>query len=252
MKIKKVVLDVLETCKAVEERKLNPFLVDVVNAIKILREYFSLCKDFKDYCLDAKALNALSKVVELQNAYLLFQSSKLYVNPEDLKNKVYSLSLEDLAKAFLKSWHPLIELEQLTFQSINNCLIYWSKIQFYQKEKSIELKPEMPKIIEENEISKKEAGTSSLMMHLWREMIELAGEEKKIDYWVFIGKGDFQTIVKRAYITSFLVTYGYASLIKEGEKLYLYPNKEVEKIEYGKSVTASFPISIKKSIIKGV
>ncbi|MBS7655480.1 hypothetical protein KEJ50_03160 [Candidatus Bathyarchaeota archaeon] len=251
MKVKKAVLDVLETCKAVEEHKLNPFLVDVFNAIKILREYFSLCKDFKDYCLDAKALNALSKVVELQNAYLLFQSSKLYVKPEDLKNKVYSLNLDELAKAFLKSWHPLIEMEQLTFQSINNCLLYWSKIQFYRREKSIELTPEMPKIVEESEVSKKSEEISALMTHLWREMIELAGKKGKVDYWVFICKGDFQTIVKRAYVTSFLVTYGYASLVKNKERLYLYPNKKVEKIEYEKFVANSFPISIKKSIIKG-
>jgi hypothetical protein len=252
MKIKKAVLDILEACKAVEERKLNPFLIDVFNSIKILREYFSLCKDFKDYCLDAKALNALSKVVELQNAYLLFQSSKLYVKPEDLKNKIYGLNLEDLAEAFLKSWHPLIELEQLTSQSINNCLFYWSRIQLYKKRKSIELKLEMPEAVDETQISKKSEEITSLMMNLWREMMEFAGEDGKVDYWSFIAKGDFQTIVKRAYVTSFLVTYGYAFLIKYGEKIYLCPNKEIKKINYEESVGFSFPISIKKSIIKGI
>jgi hypothetical protein len=75
-------------------------------------------------------------------------------------------------------------------------------------------------------------------------MIELTGEKEKIDYWMFIRKNDFSTTVKRAYVTSFLISYGYAFLIKCGDKLYLSPNKKFEKINYNEQV--SFPISIKK------
>jgi|YelNatPaOPRAMG01_1025707.scaffolds.fasta_scaffold76920_2 hypothetical protein len=245
MKAKKAVLDILKTCKAVEERRLNPFLIDFQSSIKILREYLASCKTLNDYCLDAKALNALSKVVEFQNAQLIFQSSKLYVNPEALKKKVYSSSLEVLAKAFLENWHPIVELEQLTIQSIINGLIYWRKISFYQKHKAVKSNFEYPTIIEEKQALKESEKLSSLMVKLWREMIELTSKDEKIDYWVFISKNDFSTTVKRAYITSFLITYGYASLITCENKLYLIPNRNIEKINYEDS-TVSFPISIKK------
>ncbi len=243
MKIKKAVLDIIKTCKAVEERRLNPFLIDFLSSIKILRKYLALCKTFKDYCLDGKALNALSKVIELQNAQLLFQSSKLYVNPEILKRKIYSLSLEDLTNVFLKSWHPIIEMEQLTLQSIINGLSYWRNFSPYRKFKIVKSNSKAPTIINGKTLRKNE-NLSNLMVKLWKEMIELTGEKEKIDYWMFIRKNDFSTTVKRAYITSFLISYGYAFLIKCGDELYLIPNKKFEKINYNEQV--SFPISIKK------
>ncbi len=245
MKIKKAVFDILKTCKAIEERKLNPFLIDFPSSIKILREYLLSCKTLKDYCLDAEALNALSKVVELQNSQLIFQSSKLYVNPETLKRKLYSSTLESLAKAFLENWHPLVELEQLTIKSIVNGLSYWGKFSPHKRHRTIKLNFESPTVIDAKQALEKKEKLSSLMIKLWKEMMELTDKDGKIDYWVFISKNDFSTTVKRAYVTSFLITYGYASLVTYDDRLYLIPNRNIEKINY-KDATVSFPISIRR------
>ncbi len=46
----------------------------------------------------------------------------------------------------------------------------------------------------------------------WKELKQKVGEDEKILYWDFVGADTYQETLDRAYMTSFLVTYGYATL----------------------------------------
>ncbi|MEM3755082.1 MAG: hypothetical protein QXE19_05295, partial [Candidatus Bathyarchaeia archaeon] len=59
---RKELKNVIKTCEDVLNRKFNPFLLDVGFSLEILKKYFPLWKNWKDYCLDVNAINNLSMV----------------------------------------------------------------------------------------------------------------------------------------------------------------------------------------------
>lgn len=245
---RKELKEVVETCDAISERKFNPFFLDVKLGVDTLRQYFPYWERFEDHCLDAHALNRLSEVVRLQNTQLKFQSSALYADPEFISRKVERMSEKRLAEVFLQSWHPLTGLEQLTQEVISEALNYWNlllPIEERWKKRGYERGRDPQKAdsstldglgIHGEEFSKK-------LTSLWNELLQqYSSGQKQIDYWQFI-KGQSHThTVQRAYFVSFLVTYGYAKLHVEQDRLALIPVEQPTMKAAAGAV--SFPIPI--------
>jgi hypothetical protein len=101
-------------CKSVEERGLDPFLVDVNDVIKIVREYFPEWESMEEFSLDAETINRLASVIKLQDDWIKHRSTSLYTDPFLIEEKLRKLSQESLARLFLNAWHPIIELEQIS------------------------------------------------------------------------------------------------------------------------------------------
>jgi hypothetical protein len=231
--------EVVETCDAIERRKFNPFFLDVKLGVETLREYFPIWEEFEDHCLDAHALNRLSEVVRLQNTQLRFQSSALYAEPEFVSKKFHRMSEKRLAEVFLQSWHPIAELEQLTDEAVTAGLGYWNlllpiaerwKRREYSRGKS-------PESVDSNALTGlgihgKEFGVR--LIELWKELVQLHNQDQApIEYWKFVKGLSHSETVQRAYFVSFLVTYGFAKMQLEGERITLLPidqptNKPVE------------------------
>ena len=65
-------------------------------------------------------------------------------------------------------------------------------------------------------------------------------------YWDFIGAETFEETIQRAYITSFMITYGYAKMeiYPLEDEVYIKPNKEPAPLTKKKNVVSMpFPIS---------
>src|SRR5437867_1405371 len=89
-----------------------------------------------------KALTGIARVVGLQSAQLRFQSSSLYVDPEMARQKLDGLSRQQLAEFLLLSWHPIVELEQLTPSTVKEATEYWNRmLSFYERRKRLQLGP---------------------------------------------------------------------------------------------------------------
>ena len=243
--------EIVGTCAAISDRKFNPFFLDVNVAVETLRKYFEYWELFEDHCLDAHAINRLSEVVRLQNTQLKFQSSALYAEPEFIAKKVERMSDKRLAEVFLQSWHPLAELEQLTNEAIANSLDYWNTL--------LPIEDRWKRREYQQGRGPGKAGSDTLtglgihgeefskqLLGLWQELQnQHDSDHQPINYWRFVQGASYDATVQRAYLVSFLVTYGYAKLNSEANQLTLTPiGKPLERTLPG---AISFPISIPRS-----
>jgi len=242
-------LDIVKTCEAIEDRRFNPFLLDVRYALSILGRYFPHWKELEDHCLDAKALNHLSRVLRLQGSQLRFQSSSLYADPSFLEEKLPTLSTKKLAEVFAESWHPVVELEQVTVESVSEAITYWNTlapieerwkrfgIDGYVAPGSLEVDKLRGMGVKAQELFQES------LLRLWRELLEKS-RSNKVDYPSFVCRESFAETIERALLVSFLITYGYARMIQSKGAMWLIPN-EKQKIERR---PISLPISINHEV----
>ena len=249
---RKELKEIIDTCEAISDRKFNPFFMDVKLGVDTLRTYFPIWENFGDHCLDAHTLNRLSEVVRLQNTQLKFQSSALYADPDFIVRKVERMSEKRLAEVFLQSWHPVAELEQLTQEAVTGAIDYWNlllpiaerwKRREYQGGKPPEAADSSTLTglgIHGEEFGKQLAKISEELRVLFEK------EKVPVDYWKFVHGPSYYETVSRAYIVSFLVTYGYAKLEIDGDQLFLTPTDAPSD----KPITGvSFPIPIPQQVV---
>lgn len=244
---------IIETCKSVEERSLDPFLIDIHSNINTVKEYFPDWKVPDDLILDAETLHRLASVVKLQSEWVKHRSTSLYTDPFLLEDKLKRMEKGEIAKTFLKTWHPLIEWEQLSLHSLEEALRYWNSlipIEDRWKEMPSE-QVDMGLTTREELIRERimrDKAFSEELEDFWQELkktVAEKGRNGKIHYWDFVGAGTYDETVDRAYLTSFLITYGYATLEIHPleEETFLVPYaKPVAKTEMKQLV--SIPISI--------
>ena len=96
-----------------------------------------------------------------------------------------------------------------------------------------------------------EESFTALLQKFWLELKEKANGEERIHYWDFIYAPSYEETVIRAYLTSFLVTYGFATMEIEPleEETFLVPYMELRELSL-KEQMISFPISIDYDIWK--
>jgi hypothetical protein len=58
---------------------------------------------------------------------------------------------------------------------------------------------------------------------IWQELTALAGDGEPVEYWAFVRRDNYQETVRRAYYVSFLLTYGFAKMYREGTGMRLVP-----------------------------
>ncbi|HZD13195.1 MAG TPA: hypothetical protein VE177_06725 [Candidatus Binatus sp.] len=239
----------IESCQAIENRRFNPFLLDISEALDILRLHSKEWTELNDHLLDMKALASLAKVVGLQSANLRFQSSTLYVDPSMLREKLRTVTRDQLAEILLLSWHPIVELEQLTVSATKEALEYWSEVvPFSERWKRFHPGPvSLPATAAPDELHHlgflADKAFGRRLDEFWKELKNVTGPRDRIDYWTFVRGRSRSETVSRAQLASFLVTYGYAILdVEDDEHLVLIPKDEPSIRK--ESTPVSFPITI--------
>jgi hypothetical protein len=245
--------ELIQTCNSIENRQFNPFLLDVSEALRIIRRNAGNWQSLQDNLLDMRAITSLARVVGLQSANLRFQSSSLFVDPGMVKQKIGSMSREQLAELFLLSWHPVVELEQLTDASTKEALDYWQQMRsFFERRKRLAAGPfQAPGSMDSPELAKlkvlEEKAFTKLLEELRMEMKEKAGDEKRIEYWSFVRTSKFAQTVLRAQMVSFLVSYGMAALERKRENMFLIPREPPFASRQGSPL--SLPITITQEVV---
>lgn len=208
---------VIELCKSVEERGVDPFAVDVDDIIATLQKYFPDWESPEELALDAEAVQYLASVIQNQGDWVKHRSTSLYTDPFLLEEKIQRLCKEELATLFATVWNPIIELEQISIPSLAEAMKYWNELlpisERWQKNGPMQVAAGAT--TREELVRLKILAEKTFFEELeafWSELKQKVGENEKILYWDFIGVDTYSETLDRAYMTSFLVTYGYATL----------------------------------------
>ena len=211
---------IIEMCAAIEAHAVDPFMLNVDDIIKIVKEYFPNWEQIEDFNLDSEAIHHLASVIKLQSEWVKHRSTSLYTDPFLLEEKIIQTSKDELTKLFLEAWHPVVELEQISIHSLAVAMRYWDSL-VPLKERWKELPASEVRVgtaSREELIRQRILGDKAFSEELesfWRELkekVQASGRESKILYWDFIGANTYEETVQRAFLASFLITYGYATL----------------------------------------
>jgi hypothetical protein len=244
---------IIEMCMAIENHTVDPFLLNVDDIIKVVKEYFPQWDEPEELNLDSEAIHHLASVIKLQSEWVKQRSTALYTDPFLLEEKITQASKEEMVSVFLKAWHPLVELEQISLHSLAEALQYWKRL-LPLRERWPELAvPETAMGIASRDelVRQRVLGDkvfSDELENYWRELKEKVKEkglDGKIRYWDFVGAETYEETVQRAFLASFLITYGYATLEIHPleEEIFIKPfEKPKAKILTQQSI--SVPISV--------
>lgn len=243
-------LRIIGLCAAVENRGVDPFEVEVQRILETLRKYLPNWKTLDDFVLDVETLKQIAGIVRLQGDWVKRRSTSLFVDPLLIEVKLKLMGTQRLLKVFQKSWHPVVEMETLSPVRIKQAIDYWNQLVSLE-ERRLKL-PEasgFPGSMTAEELAKrnilsKESFVESLE-NLWIELKKRVGKDSRFLYWDFIQQETYEETVRRAYLVSFLITYGYATMQINPleEEVFLIPNEEVVEPTFGKQAL-TIPIAI--------
>jgi hypothetical protein len=241
---------VIELCKSVEDRGVDPFAVDVDDIISTLQEYFHEWESPEELALDAEAVQYLASVIQNQGDWVKHRSNSLYTDPFLLEEKIKILNKEELAALFMKAWSPLVEQEQLSIHSLAEAMNYWNSLAPIDGrwQNFGPMQVETGATTREELIRLKIIAEKTFLEELetfWKELQQKVSEDGKILYWDFVCADTYQETLNRAYMTSFLVTYGYATLelVPLEEEIFIKPFQKVMS-ELAEAQMVSVPISV--------
>jgi hypothetical protein len=243
---------IIDLCRSIEDKNLDPFGVDVDALMSIAKKYFPEWKLPEELCLDAEAIHQLASLIQMQSKRVKHQSTSLYTDPFLLEEKMTRLSKEQVVNVFLKSWHPIVALEQISSRSLEEAIKYWQDLiplderwsELSASERRVE-KTSRDELIRQRIMLDKDF--SQELELFWQELKQQAGEKGKVRYWDFIGADTYDETVQRAYMTSFLLTYGYATLEihRLKEEVFVKPYEKPVSV-VGDKQLISIPFSVNR------
>jgi len=211
---------IIEMCTAIECHQVDPFTLNIDDIIRVVKQYFPHWNQPEELKLDAEALHHLASVIKLQSEWVKQRSTSLYTDPFLLEEKIRGICKQGIIDVFTGAWTPVVDHEQLSLHTLSQGLLYWDAlaplgerwrdIDVSQVETGVVSREEM---IKARVLSDREFGEE--LESYWQELkLETTkkGKDGKIGYWNFIGADTYEETIQRAFITSFLVTYGYATL----------------------------------------
>ncbi len=211
---------IVEMCVTIENHTADPFTLNIDEIIKVVKEYFPHWEHPDELKLDAETLHHLATVIKMQSEWVKQRSNSLYTDPFLLEEKIRQTSKQQMVDVFLGAWSPLVDFEQLSLHNLAQGLLYWEALApIGERWKDIDVSAVAMGSVSRNEMIQQRVLSdrefSEELECYWRELknqVTEKGVDGKVAYWDFIGADTYEETVQRAFLTSFLVTYGYATL----------------------------------------
>ena len=211
------VLRVIELCRDVESSSANPFDVDIREKILLLKRRLPEWKFLDELLVDAEAMFELAQIVRLQDEWLKHRASSLYIDPLLIQLKVKLLPKEALSEAFIRSWHPVAQIDQISPKGLERAFVYWRDLapmaeRFKDQFGSYGTGPgsvDFSELVSLGVFTQEQFENTLRDLH--QELLQKSNGEW-IDYREFVGSDSFEKKVRRAYLLSFLISEGRATL----------------------------------------
>lgn len=239
-------LRVIELCRDVETSSANPFDVDIREKLLILKERLPELKLLDELLIDSEAILELSRIVKLQDQFLKQRASALYIDPLLIQLKLKLLPKEALSEAFVKSWHPVAQVDQLSPRGLERAFMYWRELtpiseRFRNQFGSYGIRPGVvgySDLVDLGVFTKEQFESSLAQLH---DELLRRSDVDWVDYREFIDGDSFESKVRRAYMLAFLISEGRALLKTEPLSGSIWIKALAEKV---RSVPKSVAISI--------
>lgn len=185
----------------------------------------------EEHLLYASLVRLIVETVRLQCRWLRYEADELYVDSDIAREKMESLSMRTLNTIFLKSFHPLVEVEQLTEGAMKMGEDHWNGLPEGIEEGDF---PDGEFIMydassAEGEFVLQKISFEELLDGIEREVLEkISGNGVELNYGDFISRGgsaEFAEMVSRSYLSSFLISQGRLGTRIEGPELVLFPGE---------------------------
>lgn len=213
-------LRVIELCRDVESSSANPFDVDIRQKLLILKQRLPELKLLDELLIDAEAIQELAQIVKLQDQWLKTRASSLYIDPLLIQLKLKLMPKETLSEAFVKSWHPIAQIDQITPRGLEKAFVYWRDLRLISERFKNQFGTYgiVPGKVDYSELVSLGIFTTEQfegnLAQIHEELLQKSNGEW-VDYREFIGDESFETKVRRAYLLAFLISEGRALLRTE-------------------------------------
>ena len=227
MKAPEDILRLINFCKTIQRADTDPFDLDVKRFLTILSEYVRRWKSIDDLMLDAEAISELTKVIELQCKWIKDRSASFYIDPALVEFKLKLMEPAQLASAFFKAWHPIVSLDRITPERLKQGLDYWNALLPLSERKSAfgaASTPETGTLKLDDLIALHILSQTEFQEQIQQVLNELEARGRT-EYYDFVYGDSFEDSVRKAYLTSYIVSEGKAELDIEPleEKIFIYP-----------------------------
>jgi len=248
---------IISTCERVLRRGLDPFVIDVERYVSYLRNFLAQSKSTEDLILDLEALDALSRIIEFQGRWIRDRSSKLYFDPLIVELKIKSLDLDDLARILCSAFHPIASIRLISRRGFEEAAKYWVNLPPLKDRWG-----RLPKPVFTVEHSSLEdlirsrlalKGSFSEMLEEFWSRIKALAKEGVIYYWDFLKSNSFEDCILKAYMISFLASYGYIDLDFDPKinDYIIIPHEKRVEVSSGNSIAISISYSEWLRRVKG-
>lgn len=211
---------IIALCESIESSSANPFDVDIKEKLLILKERLPELKQLDELLLDSEAMLELSQIIKLQDQYVKAKASSLFIDPLLIQLKVKLLANNELSEAFIRSWHPVVQLDQISPRGLERAFVYWRDLapmaeRFKEEFGNYGVRPgtvDYPELIKLGVFTQQQFENDLNDIH--SELMQKS-DGNWIDYREFIDADAFEKKVLRAYLLAFLISEGRASLRTE-------------------------------------
>ncbi len=211
----------VETCEKALSGELLPPQVDAWDLWRLLSGAWERLQGTEDHVLYASLLRMIVATVRLQCRWLRYEADELYVDSDIARDKIRSLPTRTLNTLFIKSFHPLVELEAVTEGAMRMGKAHWDELPSAGRREEAPL-DRFLSFGADSDAARQVVREIPFEHMLDALAAELAarGDQPGISYKDFItrsGRAEFPEMVSRSYLVSFLVSQGRLELEPDGE-----------------------------------
>ncbi|GBC68863.1 hypothetical protein HRbin01_00551 [archaeon HR01] len=237
-------LKIIQLCESIEKSGVDPFTVDVKSLLNRLRHILDSQKTFDTILVDAETLYKIAIVIALQHKWLRDRAASLFVDSQLVAVRILSADLRDIASWLASSWRPIVFSEQLTAGMVRDGLEYFLGLptRAGPREGTSSASDISGSIQDLLPIFSQDKPLEDEVRNIHGEMLELAGDGGRLDYFNFISREGEMNRPYRAYLVSFIVSEGLAEILRNpltGE-IYLQPFRE----KLDRKTVTSLPITV--------